>query len=79
MLHNPASGKCLVATGAEPGSMLQTAVCDRQKLQHFDLVSVWTYTLNKDTDNEASLGLKLWSSFCLNSCIKPEYSKGNLT
>lgn len=40
MLHNPASGKCLVATGAEPGSMLQTAVCDRQKLQHFDLVSV---------------------------------------
>lgn len=38
-LTNVASGKCLVATGNEPGSQLRTSTCTNHKLQHFELVS----------------------------------------
>lgn len=39
MLHNPNSDKCLITTGAEPGSQLQASSCTGHKLQHFELLT----------------------------------------
>lgn len=39
MLHNPSSGKCLITTGTDPGSLLQTSSCVKHKLQNFEITA----------------------------------------